>query len=387
MTMTPETIEQLTAILANANEGKQGVSWSGRSISAEELEIDGLLHLDLSRMNQIVKINSAARYVVVESGVTWRQLSLYLKQFPSLRSVQVPSSMGKTVIASCLSNAIHDSCTIYGTLGEWVNGMEVILADGSVIQIGAQSLVKDSWFNIGPLPDLKGLLIQGGGWLGVVSKLSLKLLPCAQYEGESCLVLKNPEDCMKWIYCITHQEIADYVHCFYHSEPNYLKKTYFIGVVLRANSKKEWEYKKQALAHLVQEERGVFYQETLPEAILYRACNMELLYKEPQELLYRLSPQNAVQAIIRLKDTLQQQKAPFVLDFSVVDHNHQSLIRIAWEGVSTTKEEMNLLVKQGLDSLIYTPWSSFGIPEKNRVLAERIQDKFDPKGVLKRMYL
>ena len=59
MTMTPETIEQLTAILANANEGKQGVSWSGRSISAEELEIDGLLHLDLSRMNQIVKINSA----------------------------------------------------------------------------------------------------------------------------------------------------------------------------------------------------------------------------------------------------------------------------------------------------------------------------------------
>ena len=114
---------------------------------------------------------------------------------------------------------------------------------------------------------------------------------------------------------------------------------------------------------------------------------MELLYKEPQELLYRLSPQNAVQAIIRLKDTLQQQKAPFVLDFSVVDHNHQSLIRIAWEGVSTTKEEMNLLVKQGLDSLIYTPWSSFGIPEKNRVLAERIQDKFDPNGVLKRMYL
>lgn len=387
MTMAPETIEQLTAILANANEKKHGVTWSGRSISAEQLEKDGYLHLDLSRMNRIVKTSQAARYVVVEPGVTWRQLSLHLEQFPSLRAVQVPTSMGETVITSCMSNAIHDSCTGYGALGEWVNGMELLLADGSAVQIGSQSLVKDSWFNAGPLPDLKGLLIHGGGWLGVVSKLSLKLLPYAQYEGESCFALKNPEDCMKWIYRITHQEIADYVHCFYHSAPNYLRKTLFIGVVLRANSKKEWEYKKQVLARLAQEDRGVFYQETLPEAIQYRACHMELLRGGPQELSYRLSSRNAVNAIVRLKDTLQQQMASFVLDCAVVDHNHESLLRVAWEGVSPTREEMVLLVKKGMGSLTYAPWFSIGTSEKHRVLAEQIQDKFDPNRVVKRMYL
>ena len=72
------------------------------------------------------------------------------------------------------------------------------------------------------------------------------------------MVLKNPEDCKgKWIYCITHQEIADYVHCFYHSEPNYLKKTILLVLYYEPIVKKEWEYKKQACSSGSRGEGGI----------------------------------------------------------------------------------------------------------------------------------
>ena len=59
----------------------------------------------------------------------------------------------------------------------------------------------------------------------------------------------------------------------------------------------------------------------------------------------------------------------------------------AWHLVAADQFEVKQFPGAVSYTHLYTPWSSFGIPEKNRVLAERIQDKFDPNGVLKRMYL
>jgi glycolate oxidase len=64
----------------------------------------------------------------------------------------------------------------HGAMGLWLNGVEAVLADGTVVRTGAGA-VSPSWFGRAPLPDLTGLFVSTQGTTGVVTRASLQLQP------------------------------------------------------------------------------------------------------------------------------------------------------------------------------------------------------------------
>src|SRR5439155_7408533 len=81
---------------------------------------------------------------------------------------------------SVLANALLDGLTNlslpYGAMGSWLNGLEAVLADGTVVRTGSGGVV-DSWFGRAPLPDLTGLFVSAQGTTGVVTQGALQLRP------------------------------------------------------------------------------------------------------------------------------------------------------------------------------------------------------------------
>ncbi|KAL4939685.1 hypothetical protein BDV06DRAFT_198382 [Aspergillus oleicola] len=138
--------------------------------------LSGSIALDLHRMNRIIEVNDKFHYAVVEPGVTWTELYEYCVQhkkavWPSTPSLGWGSVIGNTV----------DRGTGFGTNfchHQHVSGMEIMLADGSLIRTGQFGISNSpsaflSKFTFGP--SIEGLFWQSN--LGVVTKMSLWLQP------------------------------------------------------------------------------------------------------------------------------------------------------------------------------------------------------------------
>jgi 4-cresol dehydrogenase (hydroxylating) flavoprotein subunit len=155
---------------------------------------DGSVLMELSRMNRILAYDEDLAYVTVEPGVTQAQLAEHLRD---RRSRLWMDATGSTPLASVLGNTVERGfgVTPYGDHMGWACGLEVVLPDGALLRTGwlafpgskVESL--DSW---PPGPQLEGLFSQSG--LGVVTKLSLPLMPAPQTTATALFDLDGPEE-------------------------------------------------------------------------------------------------------------------------------------------------------------------------------------------------
>jgi len=126
-------------------------------------------------------------YVTVECGVTWKQLYDALKE----KGLRTPyfgpfSGINATVGGTLSQNSMFFGSSIHGTAAESVLGLEVALADGSILRTGSGATP----FNPSPFfrmygPDLTGIFLGDTGALGVKAQATLQLLklPAAQLFG------------------------------------------------------------------------------------------------------------------------------------------------------------------------------------------------------------
>ena len=145
---------------------------AGTSLSGGCTPVGGGVLVCLTRMNRILEIDLRNRMAVVEPGVLNVQLARALEgtglHFAPDPSSQTASTLGGNVA----TNAGGPHTLKYGVTGNHVLGLEVVLADGVVRQLG-------------PAPDpsgydLLGLLVGSEGTLGILTKLWLRLTPNPQ---------------------------------------------------------------------------------------------------------------------------------------------------------------------------------------------------------------
>jgi len=140
-------------------------------LSGGAIPISGGICLCLTRMNRILEINPDELIAVVQPGVInmdlQRAAARYGLFFPPDPASWDMSTLGGNVA----ENAGGPRCLKYGVTKDYVLGLEVVLADGSVMRTGGRTIKNATGY------DLTALFLGSEGTLGVVTEIVLKLLP------------------------------------------------------------------------------------------------------------------------------------------------------------------------------------------------------------------
>jgi len=169
----PTSTEQISAILKLANQEKFPVIARGAGTSLAGLAVpqQGGLILDLGRMNKIIEIRIEDRLAVVQPGVVYADLEKALAPHGFFFPPDPASGTVCTLGGNVATNAGGIRGAKYGTTRDYVLGLEVVLADGSVLRTGSRCMKSVSGY------DLTRLFVGSEGTLGVVTEITLKINP------------------------------------------------------------------------------------------------------------------------------------------------------------------------------------------------------------------
>src|SRR5947207_299384 len=131
----------------------------------------GGIALSLMRMNRIKEINFADAVAVVEPGVFTADLKAAVRAKKLFYPPDQASMKDCTIGGNVATNAGGPRCLKYGVTRNYVIGLEVVLANGDVLRTGSRVHKNKTGF------DLIGLFVGSEGMLGVVTEITLRLLP------------------------------------------------------------------------------------------------------------------------------------------------------------------------------------------------------------------
>jgi len=179
--VTPKNKDEIVQIVKFANDNKipiipraANTSYAGQVLPVKE----NTILIDFGKhMNKILEINIKEEYAVVEPGVEFWYLQEQLAKdgyfFPA-----EPGSAFSCMIAGMVANNASGATSFrFGTTHNYVNGLEIVMADGSVIHTGHKENVKSVAGY-----DLTSLFVGSEGTLGIFTEIYLKIKKLTKNE-------------------------------------------------------------------------------------------------------------------------------------------------------------------------------------------------------------
>ncbi|MCA9944644.1 MAG: FAD-binding oxidoreductase, partial [Anaerolineales bacterium] len=167
----PSNSQQVADVLRIAHENHIPVTpWgAGSSLEGNSIPLFGGITLSLERMNQIVALHADDFQVTVQPGIGYKDLNKALGPHGLFFA---PDPGANASIGGMLGNNAAGSRTVkYGATKDNILAMEVVLADGRLIQVGSRSVKQSAGY------DLLHLFVGSEGTLGIVTQATLKLVP------------------------------------------------------------------------------------------------------------------------------------------------------------------------------------------------------------------
>ncbi len=200
----PSSTDEVSAILRLAHEHRVPVvpRGAGSGLSGGAVSVDGALTVVLTGMDRVLHIDADDLYVVVQPGL----LNADLGRAIAPQGLFYPPDPASYEFCSIGGNLAEDAgglrCIKYGVTRDYVLGLEVVLADGSVIRTGGRT-VKDAMGY-----DLTQLFIGSEGTLGIITEATLRVLPLPAMPITAIAFFPTPVDAGRAVAGITRAGVV-----------------------------------------------------------------------------------------------------------------------------------------------------------------------------------
>ena len=181
----PGSTEEVSRVLAYlAREGVAVVPrGAGTSLSGGAIPLEDAVVVGVARMNRVLAIDPANRTARVEAGITNLAITQAVAEHGFFYAPDPSSQLACTLAGNIAMNSGGAHCLKYGVTSNNLLGVTLVLTDGSVVELGGESLDAPGY-------DLVGLVCGSEGQLGIVTEAVVRILP--QPEGARPVLLAFP---------------------------------------------------------------------------------------------------------------------------------------------------------------------------------------------------
>jgi glycolate oxidase len=200
----PRTTEEVAATVKVAARERLPIvpRGAGTNLAGGTIPIQGGIVLSLTRMIDILEIDTVNMVAVVQPGVVTGDLQsevakegLYYPPDPaSLRATTIGGNVGM--------NAGGPHALKYGVTSDYVMGMEVVLPSGEVMRTGGKAIKNVTGYN------LTQLYVGSEGTLGVITEITLRLIPQPESSGSVLAAFADLDDAATLVNRILHAGVT-----------------------------------------------------------------------------------------------------------------------------------------------------------------------------------
>ncbi|APH16626.1 hypothetical protein NPD5_1045 [Clostridium sporogenes] len=164
--------EEVSKIMAYAYKNNIPVvaRGSGTGLVGASVPIHGGIMINMTKMNRILEIDEENLTLTVEPGVLLMEIGKFVEEH-DLFYPPDPGEKSATIGGNISTNAGGMRAVKYGVTRDYIRGLEIVLPNGKVLQIGGKVVKNSSGYSI------KDLVCGAEGTLAIVTKAILKLLP------------------------------------------------------------------------------------------------------------------------------------------------------------------------------------------------------------------
>ena len=170
----PRSEEDISKILKYCNEKKIAIvpRGAGSGFTGGALPVNGGITLAMEKhMNKILEIDLENMLAIVQPGVINRDLQRHVEELGLFYPPDPASQDYSTIGGNVSENAGGMRAAKYGLTKDYVMALRAVLANGDIIRAGKKTIKDVAGYNIA------GILIASEGTLGVITQITLKLLP------------------------------------------------------------------------------------------------------------------------------------------------------------------------------------------------------------------
>lgn len=185
----PDSTEEVSKIMALAYKEKIPIlgRGSGTNLTGGTIPVEGGIVIHFSRMNRILKLDYENLTATVEPGIITLDLQNRVLKDGFIYQPDPSSQKVSTIGGNVGENSGGPHCLKYGVTSNHIQGLEVVLADGTVIETGGES--RDN-----PGFDLTGLFVGSEGTIGLATKVILKLEKAPEAVKTMLAIFETIED-------------------------------------------------------------------------------------------------------------------------------------------------------------------------------------------------
>lgn len=167
--------EEISQVLKYANQEKIAVTprGAGTGLVGASVAVEHGIMIDTTLMNHFLELDEENLTLTLEPGVLLMEIYQYVEP-KGLFYPPDPGEKTATIGGNISTNAGGMRAVKYGVTRDFVRGLEVVLADGTIMELGGKVVKNSSGY------DLKDMIIGSEGTLAFVTKAILKLLPLPQ---------------------------------------------------------------------------------------------------------------------------------------------------------------------------------------------------------------